>query len=294
MQASRPQPALLEGLSRFLVEHEPHGQGFDVAHPAGPSGRVSITCRGCGARHVYATATLEIERELTIEAVPASAAEAERTATRAEVTPIPGQGRPARPAKAPERKRPSRVVTAGLLALAVAAFAFAVIRLATDGNSSSRKTAQRTPPPPPANPEPSPRIPTGRAMRIRTPAFALQAPRGWVRDTSQGGLLIHPRGRDLPSLQVYFQHRPGLSLAAMAGQTRTFLRSRGAKDVSPVRRLAVRGDPAFRITARTEGRIMTATGIRHGPTRYLLLVSRSEKGPATRELGAAYASFRPR
>ncbi|MEK6277123.1 MAG: hypothetical protein AABM29_03810 [Actinomycetota bacterium] len=68
MEASRPQPALLEGLSRFLIRHEPCGAGFDVAHPAGlGGGRVSITCRGCGARHDYATATIEVEREVRIE-----------------------------------------------------------------------------------------------------------------------------------------------------------------------------------------------------------------------------------
>ncbi len=68
MEASRRQPGMLEGLSRFLVQHERCGAGFDVAHPAGlGSGRVSITCRGCGARHEYATATIEVERELKIE-----------------------------------------------------------------------------------------------------------------------------------------------------------------------------------------------------------------------------------
>jgi hypothetical protein len=61
-------PGMLEGLSRFLVQHERCGAGFDVAHPAGlGSGRVSITCRGCGARHEYATATIEVEREVRIE-----------------------------------------------------------------------------------------------------------------------------------------------------------------------------------------------------------------------------------
>jgi hypothetical protein len=70
MEASRRQPGMLEGLSRFLVQHERCGAGFDVAHPAGlGSGRVSITCRGCGARHEYATATIEVERELKIEPV---------------------------------------------------------------------------------------------------------------------------------------------------------------------------------------------------------------------------------
>src|SRR3954454_4856417 len=78
MQTSRPQPAMLEGLSRFLIEHERCGAGFDVAHPAGVgSGRVSITCRGCGARHEYLTSTIEIEREVQfqVQSAPETALE---------------------------------------------------------------------------------------------------------------------------------------------------------------------------------------------------------------------------
>src|ERR687892_103091 len=131
MEASR-RPGMLEGLSRFLVQHERCGAGFDVAHPAGlGSGRVSITCRGCGARHEYATATIEIERELRIEttgrqpaprpaprrieppaapgAPPAAAAAARRGAAPAPPPPYRrsalGQSR-LRPAHAPERFAP--------------------------------------------------------------------------------------------------------------------------------------------------------------------------------------------
>jgi hypothetical protein len=87
---------MLQGLSRFLVQHERCGAGFDVAHPAGlGSGRVSITCRGCGARHEYATATIEVERELTIE--PTEAPSRPQPPRRRAPTPIPP-----RPAPYPE------------------------------------------------------------------------------------------------------------------------------------------------------------------------------------------------
>jgi hypothetical protein len=70
MEAGR-QPGMLQGLSRFLVQHERCEAGFDVAHPAGlGSGRVTITCRGCGARHEYATATIDLERELSAAGAP--------------------------------------------------------------------------------------------------------------------------------------------------------------------------------------------------------------------------------
>jgi hypothetical protein len=81
----------------------------------------------------------------------------------------------------------------------------------------------------------------------------------------------------------------------MATQTQTFLRSRGAREISPAKRLRLRGDRAFRITARSPHVTTTATGIRHGPTRYLLLVGRrGAKGPAPTKLAAAASSFRPR
>jgi hypothetical protein len=302
MQASRPQPAMLEGLSRFLVEHEPHGEGFDVAHPAGlGSGRVSITCRGCGALHEYATATIEVERELTVEALPAQpAAEQIPSAT-------PGTARPVTTEKRPPRQmRRSRLVTAGLLALAVAALAFAIVRLANDGGSDSSTPLTTVPAntvqpatPPPA-PEPPPKPPaangTGATVPVTTPAFALRAPRGWAQDTAHGGLLLHPRNGRSVSLQVFFQRRPGLSLSAMTAQTAAFLGSRGADSISPPQRLRVRGDPAFRITARTPNGNITATGIRHGATRYLLAsrLSDGASGKQRAELTAVEGSFRPR
>ena len=96
---------MLEGLSRFLVQHERCGAGFDVAHPAGlGSGRVSITCRGCGARHEYATATIEVERELRIEPAsqpePASHPEQEGPARKIPPRPAPYPDSEQRPLEA--------------------------------------------------------------------------------------------------------------------------------------------------------------------------------------------------
>jgi hypothetical protein len=97
---------MLEGLSRFLVQHERCGAGFDVAHPAGlGSGRVSITCRGCGARHEYATATIEVERELVIEPIEPQPPAAEPP------------GIPPRPAPYPESRRPAPLPPAGEVAV---------------------------------------------------------------------------------------------------------------------------------------------------------------------------------
>jgi hypothetical protein len=116
MEASRRQPGMLEGLSRFLIQHERCGAGFDVAHPAGlGSGRVSITCRGCGARHEYATATIEFERELKIEPAqppgrpPAPPSPPRRAAPiPPRPAPYPDATQPAPPTPEPEPPRPSQ------------------------------------------------------------------------------------------------------------------------------------------------------------------------------------------
>lgn len=64
MELRSGKPPMLGSLSRFLIEHEPHGAGFDVAHPAGAGGgRVAIACRGCGATHEYLNATVGFEHD---------------------------------------------------------------------------------------------------------------------------------------------------------------------------------------------------------------------------------------
>ncbi len=60
MAANTAQSGTQRSLSRFLVNHEECGVGFDVAHPSGVgSGRVELTCRGCGARFEYQTGSLQ-------------------------------------------------------------------------------------------------------------------------------------------------------------------------------------------------------------------------------------------
>jgi hypothetical protein len=197
MEASR-RPGMLEGLSRFLVQHERCGAGFDVAHPAGlGSGRVSITCRGCGARHEYATATIEIERELRIErtvpaarpqpspprieppaAPPARQPAAPPTAEpRAEPPAAPQP--PARPIPPPPRPRPGALralarspgAALALFLVAAAALGFGVVRLINDDGGGgepqgSQPSSEATAPPagepaPPAPQTPPPGAATG-------------------------------------------------------------------------------------------------------------------------------------
>jgi hypothetical protein len=165
MEAVRRQPAMLKGLSHFLVEHERCGAGFDVAHPSGlGSGHISIVCRGCGARHDYATATIEFEREIEFAPVPVRSAQdrpmpppVERLEPLEVLGPLPPleEGKPTKweplppapeksPSGAPPRKGRStrdRVITGGLLVFAAAALTFAVIRISNSVNQSSETSA---------------------------------------------------------------------------------------------------------------------------------------------------------
>jgi hypothetical protein len=179
MEATWRQPQTLKGLSSFLVEHEPCGAGFDVSHPAGlGSGRVSMTCRGCGANYEYATATIEFEREVEFEpigmgpradAAPApppppayvaqpAAPEIEAPAVEAPTdeleaaagAPVAEEAEKEAKKPPPGGRRPSkrwtrdRLITAGLLLFSAAALVFAVIRIA--GDSGSTDQAETTPP----------------------------------------------------------------------------------------------------------------------------------------------------
>lgn len=188
MEASRRQPGTLEGLSRFLVQHEPCGAGFDVAHPAGlGSGRVSITCRGCGARHEYATATIEVEREIKIESAdvpqpttplpPERAPAAQPPSRRREPAtpprrPAPRVGRqphgkteaPRRPGISPPAA-PGRLrrvwrsprTTLGLLIVAAVALGFGVVKIVNGGGTEGSK------------PQPAPNLPATTAPTATGP-----------------------------------------------------------------------------------------------------------------------------
>lgn len=151
-----------------MVEHEPCGAGFDVSHPAGlGSGRVSMTCRGCGATYEYATATIEFEREVEFAPVldqppqgtPASPsppsyvkqpAPAEIEAPDSDKPPAAPKPADDEPVEAPKkskkpkskRRRPAkgwsrdRIITAALLAFSAAALVFALIRVTGEGDES--------------------------------------------------------------------------------------------------------------------------------------------------------------
>jgi hypothetical protein len=280
VEANPTRRTMPESLSRFLVEHEQCGAGFEVAHPSGlGSGRVAMTCRGCGASHEYAGASLETESPQRAE---------------------PREDRP-QAAKPPSRRsmRPAILAVAAILAAAL------VVILVVDGSDSDEPAAPSPADSPAASTgassgaeaEPEPPRPLEGAALIRTRVFVVKLPRGWNRETGGGRLLLRPAGGGSASLQIFFEREPDLSLERMRRQTRRFLRRRSPDArITAGRELTVRGDPGFTITAFGGERTERAVGVARGAVRYLLLRSVGDGVAAAlrREVIAAEESFSPR
>jgi hypothetical protein len=333
VEATRPQPILLEGLSRFLIGHEACGAGFDIAHPSGVgSGRVSITCRACGANHEYATATLEVEREVRIERIsaprsrPAPPTEASDAGPAFETALVVGPGpepvverapvrepaTPAVPASAPPAAARSGFpwrehgVTIALFLVALAALAFAAYRVASDDDEEAGPTQPASPAaaapaeapgePQRQGPPPAAVVPEPSAPALetlRTQRYQLRLPPSWTQRQSGGGLrLASPAGR--ASLTVFFERDPSMSRAEMAASAADFVarRNPGSEVPAPERT----GAGAFSVLAATGARRETAVGFLRGDYRYLLMRSETRgAAPAERrQARAVQASFRPR
>lgn len=304
MEASRRKPGMLEGLSRFLVQHERCGAGFDVAHPAGlGSGRVSITCRGCGARHEYTTATIGLEPEAPVAPAPSEAPQApERRRIPPRPAPYPDAEPEPKglPEPAPQKRLPEPLPTAtaadtapsrdrggeaepgdfwssprttiALLAVAGVALVVALVALLSDGNSSDRNAAAPSRPPaasaPAPSPSPAPRPPT---VTLHTSLFSVELPNGWSKRSAGGNLLLEPPGAGRANVQVYYQVSPALSEAAMGRKTASFLRREVPGASLFPQRTEIDGQAAQEYTARGPGETAIAVNVLRGPYRYLLV-----------------------
>lgn len=321
MEASPPRSATLDDLSGFLLAHESHAPGFDINHPAGVGGgRVMIVCRGCGARHEHATATLEFEPDARIgNGVPAPP----RTAPGAEA-PRLGRSAPVREADRGYGAASGRSLgplTAGLLALALIALVFAGIRLIGGGADDSgasgpvagpaagahadrgAKTGKPSAPPaapaPPAPPAPTPRgneQASTRVQDVTTPDFRLKVPVSWVRLPSSSGLLLGRPGGRGATLRIFSDPSSGLGFDQMVAQSTAYLQSSGAGTLAAPRALRIGGKRAFEIVATSPGERSVLTGILSGAGRYLLVSKqrRTAPGSTAAELDAARRSFRGR
>ena len=314
MEASR-KPAKVEGLSRFLVEHEACDGGFDINHPSGVgSGRVTVTCSGCGARFEYLRDGIAAGGEAGTQPPPAPPAEPRRRPP-APARPAParrpgrpGSDRPARP-RGEDRPRdagPSRPLrwndprALALIVLAAAAVTFAVISIADGGDEGTPAPETGEAPASPGAGQGSPGSgETGPGEEgaaadfagIRTATFAIGSPRSWSQGVSGRALLLRaPSGA--AAVRVYSQRAPDLGLRSMAAGTAGLLRRRsGGGEVSALERTRYRGYRAFRMQARSKRLRLRATGILAGDRRYLILTSLRRGAPARARRDARRVEF---
>ncbi len=310
MEAREQQGTDLRGLSRFLVEHAPCGQGFDVSHPAGlGSGVVSMTCRGCHANYEYATATIEFERELELETVPMR----EGRPTAGPIRPI--QTQPHAPKKSRRRRLDRNRLAAGLALLGTFAVAAIAIWMILGGGTSSEpsnvtalpttptrapaKTPTQTrsakaPAPPPKK---EPRAPTIPKTVITTSTFSVAIPKTWSQGNAAGGLALTPSSTSSVAVEIFQENDPSLSLEGMGAKTASFLRSRDpGAGVTATGGLRVDGNPAFKLRAVGPSGVQIALGVVAEPIRFLV-IERVDKGAPSRletQANQVLASFRPR
>lgn len=307
-------PVSMERLSRFLVEHESCDAGFDVGHPAGlGNGPISMTCRGCGKAYEYTPGTIEIEREIEFEPVMMAAPGAPpRELPPASRTPVK------LPAGRPPNQQRDRIVAAALLVFAVAAIAFAVVRV-MEAREGPAEPAAPTPAATEAKPQPSqaapqpdtepapeagaPR-PDGSQALVAGPGekemkmvrFSLIVPDAWTQRAAEGGTLIGPPGSGPVSAQVFFEENPAVGRSTMIARSVEFARARvGGGTVGAVSRTRVGGDPAFEFRVRGARGSAIVLGVLADPYRYLVVgdIGRAASAAQEADLRRALATFRP-
>jgi hypothetical protein len=286
VEADRIRRTMPESLSRFLVEHERCGAGFEVAHPGGlGSGRVAMTCRGCGASHEYAGASIETE-------------------TQARTVPRERRSSAARGRARRSPPLPAILAIAAILALGLVVFLIADGSDSDEPAAPSSGEAPATAAPPgegtgaasESEAQPEPPRPLAGASLIRARTFVVKLPEGWGQATGGGRLLLRP-AVGAAHVQIFFEREPDLSLERMRRQTAAFLRRRSPDArITAGREVRLRGNPGFTITALGGERTQRAVGVARGPLRYLLLRSVGEGAGADlrRQAIAVEESFRPR
>ena len=279
------------GLSEFLVDHELHGQGFDVSHPDGlGNGRIEITCRGCGHSYSYAPGRVRVEREIELEPIrsasptaspspsPAPAAPAATVRTAPEPTPAPkpaGKKKAKTKTKAPDggRSLEDRALVGALVVFAIAAFAFAAYRITEDrsGDSGSGDVASTATSPASAS----------AVKRVNGAGYSIVVPSSWSRTTVEGKTaLASPTGN--ASVEIFESTNPNLDRSAFAASAASYLSSTppgGA--VSKPGPAGAAGKPGFSLVDSGPGGTQKAIGVLSGPNRLLVVGTTSAKATPT-------------
>jgi hypothetical protein len=303
------------GIARFLADHQHCDAGFDVRRDETGTGRLRITCLGCGATVDYRAAEAgELAAGPPVQTAengePEGSAE---PVARAAPPPVPApprseSGRPAPLAK-PRRSRIPRWVSAALIgALIIGGLVMVAIGvLRDDGEQAGTATQPEVTQPEAAPPQSAPPESTApendqpgtEAAQLKRRRFAdrftIGIPPGWDRGVEGGAVVIIAPGATA-ELNVFFESggRPARQLARSA---RSFLSQRhGQGQVGKTRPVPVgaRRGLQVRITYPAGEEIAVVVSAKGFSYLVLRRVDRGASADIGRQADAALASFRPR
>jgi hypothetical protein len=314
------------GIARFLAGHQGCDAGFDVARDRGQgSGRLRITCKGCGASIEYRAAEARNLADAEARTLDGARFGSPREPAAVVVSGAPiagpaasaaGSGRAAGEADA-ERAR-GRLPSLAIAAIIVAGaclIAIGLLRGGGQGDGDAARTPTIATGPAPgsagaaapsrgsgaptqgngANPGNAPSEPRPRLSRRSVLGrFSLGVPAGWEQGVVDGAFVVSARG-GRAEVRVFFQ-RGGTSLSALGSSASGFLASEhpGAT-VSRSRRGRCGERRGIRVAADYASGSELACVLRAGGYSYLVL-RRVDNGadPAIRAAArASFASFRP-
>jgi hypothetical protein len=313
------------GVARFLADHQHCNAGFDVRRDDDPgSGRLSITCEGCGETIEYragdAGAPSALDQVLvdqpngsTITGEPGGrvppepAAGPQASEAGPPISPPPGAPRAA------HGRLPRWLAPALIGGLILAGCAMIAIGLMTsDGEEGAPEPVAteapvpepEAPAPAPADPAPAPAEPAPEpapqaALRTRSFAagqFSIGLPAGWKSGGSAAEGFNFEAPGDAAAVTVFFEQggRPAGQLATLA---RDFLAQRHPDaQIGPPKPTRLANSRALRVIATYDGGTESAVAFSNGGFAYLVLerVDAGASPEVSADADAVLASFKPR
>jgi hypothetical protein len=301
------------GIARFLSDHQHCDAGFEVRRETeAGTGRLSITCKGCGEAITYKAAEageLAAGPDLTN-----GDGGAPGPATPVDTPDDQGLQRvaPRAPSRSTDRSRLLPVILIGaLILIGVVMIAAGLLRsggtgrtdeatepVATEATAPAETTPAEPAAPaettPPADTTPAPgAAPVKLDRRTFEGRFAIGVPAGWKAGASGGAIAIAPNG-DVAAIKVFFE--PGMEPATelARGAARFLADEHEGADVSGAQPIRLGEEKGARVDATYSGGEESAVVLSASGYTFLVLL-RVDGGasPAIAAEGeAALASFR--
>jgi hypothetical protein len=298
------------GIARFLSDHQHCDAGFDVHREAGAgSGRLLITCRGCGHSIAYNAAEAgELAAGPVLPNGGANGLDGE---------PDSDAGGP--PPEAPQRRATARSLPAWLppvliAALVAAGLAMIVIGVLRSGGDDGQATAPESTQPaevstssevaPPAEteapPETAPPAPTEQqAPQVRLKRrdfegrFAIGVPSGWEAGRSADAISIEPGG-GVAEIRVFYELGEESPSELAGGAARFLADEHEDAQVGKPKTVRLGQATVSRVVATYAGGEEVAVVLADGGYTFVILrrVDRGASESVSAEADASLASFR--